>query len=225
MNPYRHTEIHHSSHLLLFWHTPLGVRSTIRRHQPPQRKVLGQVDCFIQCEVVGSQIALDGVQPHDTRMPWWSLPAVCGGAIRIILASVSSSICAICPPDMERCRCDIYDTRRHFTVRSKADMSQLNLPHGNNIGTYKTKYCIRHFQRRNITSSASKAPLSCEANDQPVTVRASAAAPAVVVLWLRQQKAAAASSSAAEVDAALRTVAVPTARRPHAASHQRSSTR
>jgi len=25
-----------------------------------------------------------------------------------------------------------YDTRRHFNVRSKADMSQLNLPHGNN---------------------------------------------------------------------------------------------
>ena len=160
-------------------------------------------------------------------MPWWSLPAFCGGAVRFILASVSSSICAICPPDMERCRCDIYDTRCHFTVRSKADMSQLNLPHGNNIGTHKTKYCIRHFQRRNITSFASKAPLSCEATDQPVTVRASAVVPAVVVLWLRQQKAAAAaaSSSAAEADAALRTVAVPTARRPHVASHQRSSTR
>jgi len=40
--------------LLLFWHAPLGVS----RHQPLQRMVLGQVDCFIQCEaqVVGSQI-------------------------------------------------------------------------------------------------------------------------------------------------------------------------
>jgi len=27
--------------------------SAIRRHQPPQRAVLSQVDCFIQCEVVG----------------------------------------------------------------------------------------------------------------------------------------------------------------------------
>jgi len=26
---------------------------------------MGQVDCFVQREVVGSQIALDGVQPHD----------------------------------------------------------------------------------------------------------------------------------------------------------------
>jgi len=48
--------------LLLFWHAPLGLRSVIRRHQPPQRTVLGQVDWFIQCEVVGSQIALDGVK-------------------------------------------------------------------------------------------------------------------------------------------------------------------
>jgi len=45
----------------LFWHAPLGVRSAIFRHQPPQRAVLSQIDCFIQCEVVGSQISLDGV--------------------------------------------------------------------------------------------------------------------------------------------------------------------
>ena len=52
--------------LLLFWHAPLWVRSTICRHQPPQRAVLNQNDCFVQCEVVGSQISLDGVQPRDT---------------------------------------------------------------------------------------------------------------------------------------------------------------
>jgi len=51
-----------------------GVHSTLRRHQPPQRAVLGQVDCFVQCEVVGSQVSLDGVQPRDTRTPWWSVP-------------------------------------------------------------------------------------------------------------------------------------------------------
>ena len=50
--------------LLLFWHAPLGVRSAICRHQPPQRAVLSQVDCFIQCKVVGSQVSLDGVQPR-----------------------------------------------------------------------------------------------------------------------------------------------------------------
>jgi len=48
--------------LLLFWHAQLGVRSAIHRHQPPQRTVLSQVDCFVQCEVIGSQITLDGVQ-------------------------------------------------------------------------------------------------------------------------------------------------------------------
>jgi len=26
---------------------------------------MGQVDCFVQCEAVGAQIALDGVQPRD----------------------------------------------------------------------------------------------------------------------------------------------------------------
>jgi len=39
--------------LLLFWHVPLGVHSAIRRHQPPQRAVLSQIDCFFQCKVVG----------------------------------------------------------------------------------------------------------------------------------------------------------------------------
>jgi len=84
--------------LLLFWHAPLEVRGTIRKHQPPQRAILSQVDCFVQCEVVGSQITLDGVQPRDTRTPWWSLPVLWwGGALRIILASASSSIHAMCP--------------------------------------------------------------------------------------------------------------------------------
>ena len=94
--------------LLLFWHASLGVRSAIRRHQPAQRTVLGQVDCFVQCEVVGSQIALDGVQPRDTRTPWWSLPVIGRGAGRIISASASSPIRAICP--MERRR-DCMDYR------------------------------------------------------------------------------------------------------------------
>jgi len=59
---------------LLCWFAALGVGSVIRRHQPPQRTVLGQVNCFDQCEVVDSQIMLDGVQPRDTRtLPviWW----------------------------------------------------------------------------------------------------------------------------------------------------------
>ena len=58
---------------------------------------MGQVDCFVQCEVVGSQIALDGVQPRDTGTPWWSFAVVRQGAVRIISASASSFLRAICP--------------------------------------------------------------------------------------------------------------------------------
>ena len=76
--------------LLLFWHVPLGVRGAIRRHQPPQRAILSQIDCFVQCKVVGSQVSLDGVQPRDTGTPWWSLPVLLRGAVRVILASVGA---------------------------------------------------------------------------------------------------------------------------------------
>jgi len=61
---------HTGMKLLLFWHAPPGVRSTIHSHQLPQRAVLSQVDCFVQFEVIGYQITLDGVQPRDTRTPW-----------------------------------------------------------------------------------------------------------------------------------------------------------
>ena len=50
------------------------------RHQPPQRAVLGQFDCFVQCKVVGSQLSLDGVQPRDAGTSWWSLPVLWRGS-------------------------------------------------------------------------------------------------------------------------------------------------
>ena len=53
--------------LLLFWRAPLGVPSTIHRHQPPQRMVLSQVDCFVQCKVVGSQFFFWMVFSHVIR--------------------------------------------------------------------------------------------------------------------------------------------------------------
>jgi len=82
-----------NSALLLFLHAPLG-----SRHQPLQRTVLSQVDCFIQCEVVSPQMSLDGVQPRDARAPHPGdlLQFSGGGAVRIILASASSPIHAIC---------------------------------------------------------------------------------------------------------------------------------
>ena len=74
------TQLHSS--LLLFWHAPPGARCAICRHQPPQRTVLGQVDWFIQREVVGSQIVLDRVQPCDMRTPSWSLPVIWWGKLK-----------------------------------------------------------------------------------------------------------------------------------------------
>jgi len=82
LQPARHQRSqnqHNKQLLLLFWHAPLAVRSAIHRHQPPGM-VLGQVDCFDECEVVGSQIVLDGVQPRDTSTPWWSLPVIGWGS-------------------------------------------------------------------------------------------------------------------------------------------------
>jgi len=35
--------------------TGIGLTLVIHRHQLPQRAVLNHVDCFVQCEVVGSQ--------------------------------------------------------------------------------------------------------------------------------------------------------------------------
>jgi len=70
--------------LLLFWHAPLGVRSAIHRHQPPQKVVLNQIGCFIQRKVVGSHVSLNGVQACDTRMPW-SLPGLWRGAVTAII--------------------------------------------------------------------------------------------------------------------------------------------
>jgi len=120
--------------LLLLWHAPLGVHSAIFRHQPPQRAVPSQVDCFIQCEVVGSQISLDGVQPHDTRTPWWSLQVLWGRAVGIILASVSSSIPVreMCP-NMERRRDWIIAVRLGCLV---------NLLVANKLVPFDSKQCF-----------------------------------------------------------------------------------
>jgi len=80
--------------LRLFWRAPLGVHSAIRRHQPPQRAVLSLAECFIQCDVASSQIVLNGViRGH----PGGLFQLSGGGAVRIILASASSSMRAICP--------------------------------------------------------------------------------------------------------------------------------
>jgi len=46
-------------HCRRFWHASLRLRSTIRRHHPPQRAVLSQICCFGEHKVVLFQILLD----------------------------------------------------------------------------------------------------------------------------------------------------------------------
>jgi len=79
--------------LLLFWHAPLGVRSTKCRHQSPKWTILRHVSCFIQREVVGFQVLLDSLHPRSTRELWTGgLLQFSKGAAVKILASVSSDI-------------------------------------------------------------------------------------------------------------------------------------
>jgi len=83
--------------LLLFWHAPLGVCITKRRHQSPYWMILSHISCFIQGEVVGFQVLLDSLHPHSTSASWWSPPVHQGEAVKIFLESVSSGIHAIWP--------------------------------------------------------------------------------------------------------------------------------
>jgi len=77
---------------LLFWYARLGVRSAILRHHPPQRTVLGQVDCFVQWGCRLSDLAGRCSVTWYTRTPLWCLPVIWWGAVRIILVSASSII-------------------------------------------------------------------------------------------------------------------------------------
>ena len=50
------------------------LRSTIRRHHPPQRAVLSQILCFGEHKMVMFQILLDGAEPHDAGTTQLSSP-------------------------------------------------------------------------------------------------------------------------------------------------------
>jgi len=77
-----------------FWHAALRLRSSIRRHHPPQRAVLSQICCFGECKVVLFQILLDGAEPCDVGC---LLQFAGGEANRNLLASALSSMSTICP--------------------------------------------------------------------------------------------------------------------------------
>jgi len=50
------------------------LRSTIRRHHPPQRAVLSQICCFGERKMVMFQILLDGAEPCDAGTTQLSSP-------------------------------------------------------------------------------------------------------------------------------------------------------
>jgi len=89
---------------LLFRRAPLGVHSTICRHQSPKwTVVVSHVNCVIHEEVIGFQVLLDSLHPRSTKAHWWLPPVLQGEAVKIFVASVSSGICAMWP-NWERCR-------------------------------------------------------------------------------------------------------------------------
>jgi len=53
------------------------LRSTIRRHHPPQRAVLSQICCFGERKMVMLQILLDGAEPRDAGTTQLSSPVSC----------------------------------------------------------------------------------------------------------------------------------------------------
>jgi len=67
---------------VFFFHgkAPLEVRCAKRRpiYQFPEWTILSHVSCFIQGEVIGSQVLLDSLHPHTTRASWcrWSPPVL-----------------------------------------------------------------------------------------------------------------------------------------------------
>ena len=76
--------------------------SAVRRPHPPQRPVPGHIHCFRQCEIVRSQILLYGAQPCDSGASLSLLRSSGGRVDRILLASVLSSIRAMCPKRVRR---------------------------------------------------------------------------------------------------------------------------
>jgi len=77
--------------------------------------------CFSSTITTITSIAM--TMPRTTEIP---VSAVIAARSTSCLRLISSSLLSAVPVAIR------YDTRCYFNVRSKANMSQLNLPHGNN---------------------------------------------------------------------------------------------
>jgi len=66
-----------------------------------------------------------------TSLPGWSEQKALLPQTDRAMRYVSQDLANCCTTVETSCTIR-HDTRRYFNVRSKADMSQLNLPHGNN---------------------------------------------------------------------------------------------
>ena len=50
--------------------------SAIQRHQSPERSIVSQFSAFMQLQIQGREITLDGFHPGTTQLPWWTSPAL-----------------------------------------------------------------------------------------------------------------------------------------------------
>jgi len=105
-----HLRDHHHHHLLL---APLRVRSATGRQQPPEWSVLGQVDCVGPWQPVGVEVVLHCLHlGHPSGLFQYTDDE----EVKICLASILSSIWAVCP-NRVRCHPWIISVSRGWLVR------------------------------------------------------------------------------------------------------------
>ena len=78
------------------YHAPLRVRSAIQRHQSPERLILSQFSGFMQLQIQGRDITLDGLHSGSRWPPRWTSPALGRRLKMTCLSSAFSSILTRC---------------------------------------------------------------------------------------------------------------------------------
>jgi len=58
-------------------HAPLRVRSTVQRHQSPERPILRQISSLMYPKIQRRQVIMNVLHPGCARPPWWSPPGPC----------------------------------------------------------------------------------------------------------------------------------------------------
>ena len=89
-------QLTNSRHPRRFCHATLRLHSARHRQQPPQRAILSHIDCFRECEIITSQIVLDGAQPWEVGRPGGLLQWPV--SIYLHIYSVYVCRCSVRPP-------------------------------------------------------------------------------------------------------------------------------